>query len=135
MPIHKVEYPALTICSQGQVKNVLDNAINKQFEEYVLQVWEKEGGKNRRKRDIKLSQSTINILRLSNEEIDELKKEFMQDYYPGLEMNQLVNVVGVLAASDPEKTLQSKVMTDPDAISSILGNCLYSLFLALMYVN
>ena len=122
MPIHKVEYPALTICSQGQVKNVLDNAINKQFEEYVLQVWEKEGGKNRRKRDINLSQSTINILGLSNEEIDELKKEFMQDYYPGLEMNQLVNVVGVLAASDPEKTLQSKVMTDPDAILSILGN-------------
>ena len=129
MPIHKVEYPALTICSQGQVKNVLDNAINKQFEEYVLQVWEKEGGKNRRKRDIKLSQSTINILGLSNEEIDELKKEFMQDYYPGLEMNQLVNVVGVLAASDPEKTLQSKVMTDPDAILSILGNCLVSCML------
>ena len=128
MPIHKVEYPALTICSQGQVKNVLDNAINKQFEEYVLQVWEKEGGKNRRKRDINLSQSTINILGLSNEEIDELKKEFMQDYYPGLEMNQLVNVVGVLAASDPEKTLQSKVMTDPDAISSILGNYLDSYF-------
>ena len=131
MPIHKVEYPALTICSQGQVKNVLDNAINKQFEEYVLQVW----GKNRRKRDINLSQPTINMLGLSNKEIDELKKEFMQDYYPGLEMNQLVNVVGVLAASDPEKTLQSKVMTDPDAISSILGNCLDSLFLALMYVN
>ena len=66
----------------------------------------------------------MDTLGLSTEEVEKLKKQFMQDYYPGLEMNQLVNVVGVLAASDPEKTLQSKVMTDPDAISSILGNCL-----------
>ena len=49
----------------------------------------------------------------------------MQDYYPGLEMNQLVNLVGVLAADDPEKTLQSKVITDPETLLSSLGNYLY----------
>ena len=48
----------------------------------------------------------------------------MQDYYPGLEMNQLVNLVGVLAADNPEKTFQSKVITDPETILSILGNYL-----------
>ena len=106
----------------------MDNAINQQFEEYVLKVQGMKADKNRRKREINLSQSTINVLGLSNEEIVELKKEFMQDYYPGLEFNQLVNIVGVLAAEDPEKTLQSKVMTDPDAISSILGNYLDSYF-------
>ena len=124
MPIHKVEYPAFTICSQGQVKNVLDNAINKQFEEFVLKVKGKEKGKNRRKRDINLSQSTINALDLSTKEVEQLKTQFMQDYYPGLEMNQLVNLVGVLAADNPEKTFQSKVITDPETILSILGNYL-----------
>ena len=122
MPIHKVEYPAFTICSQGQVKNVLDNAINKQFEEFVIEVKGKEKGKNRRKRDINLSQSTMDTLGLSTEEVEKLKKQFMQDYYPGLEMNQLVNLVGVLAADDPEKTLESKVITDPETILSSLGN-------------
>ena len=93
-----------------------------------MKVKGKKKSKNRRKRDINLSQSTMNSLSLSTEEVEKLKKQFMQDYYPGLEMNQLVNVVGVLAASDPEKTLQSKVMTDPDAISSILGNYLTLIF-------
>ena len=64
LPIHKVEYPAFTICSQGQVKNVLDNAINKQFEEFVMKVKGKKKSKNRRKRDINLSQSTMNSLSL-----------------------------------------------------------------------
>ena len=93
-----------------------------------MKVKGKKKSKNRRKRDINLSQSTINALDLSTKEVEQLKTQFMQDYYPGLEMNQLVNVVGVLAASDPEKTLQSKVMTDPEAISSILGNYLDSYF-------
>ena len=66
----------------------------------------------------------MDTLGLSTEEVEKLKKQFMQDYYPGLEMNQLVNLVGVLAADDPEKTLESKVITDPEAILSILGNYL-----------
>ena len=64
----------------------------------------------------------MDTLGLSTEEVEKLKKQFMQDYYPGLEMNQLVNLVGVLAADDPEKMLQSKVITDPETILSSLGN-------------
>ena len=89
----------------------------------------KKGKTRRRKREINLSQSTINALDLSSAEVEKLKKQFMQDYYPGLEMNQLVNLVGVLAADDPEKTLQSKVITDPDTILSSLGNYLEFLIL------
>ena len=66
----------------------------------------------------------MNSLSLSTEEVEKLKKQFMQDYYPGLEMNHLVNLVGVLAADDPEKTLQSKVITDPETLLSSLGNYL-----------
>ena len=91
-----------------------------------MKVKGKKKSKNRRKRDINLSQSTMNSLSLSTEEVEKLKKQFMQDYYPGLEMNQLVNLVGVLAADDPEKTLQSKVITDPDTILSSLGNYILS---------
>ena len=89
-----------------------------------MKVKGKKKSKNRRKRDINLSQSTMNSLSLSTEEVEKLKKQFMQDYYPGLEMNQLVNLVGVLAADDPEKTLQSKVITDPETLLSSLGNYL-----------
>ena len=81
-----------------------------------MKVKGKKKSKNRRKRDINLSQSTMNSLSLSTEEVEKLKKQFMQDYYPGLEMNQLVNLVALLTAEDPERTIEAKILTDPEAI-------------------
>ena len=126
MPIHKVDYPAITICSHGQVKEVLDNALNKQFEDFVLKVKGKKDMDQRRKRDIHLSNSVINEFGLSTIEVEKLKKEFMKEYYPGLEMNQLVNLVALLTAEDPERTIEAKILTDPEAIP-FLGKC-FSIF-------
>ena len=35
LPIEDVPFPAITICGQGLVKEVVENAINKQFSDYV----------------------------------------------------------------------------------------------------
>ena len=35
LPIEDVAFPAITICGQGLVKEVVANAINKQFSDYV----------------------------------------------------------------------------------------------------
>ena len=34
-PIENVEFPAITICSQGAAKDILDTAMLKQFEKYL----------------------------------------------------------------------------------------------------
>jgi hypothetical protein len=34
-PIKNIEFPAITICSQGTSKDVMDTVILKQFEEYL----------------------------------------------------------------------------------------------------
>ena len=85
--------------------------------------------KSRRKRDLNLKQSTMADLGLTNMEVEELKVKYMEDYYPGLKMDQLSNIVGVLAAEDPERTIRSKVLTDPESIP-FLGN-----FIILTYIQ
>ena len=34
-PIENIEFPAITICSQGSAKDVMDNVLLKQFEAYL----------------------------------------------------------------------------------------------------
>ena len=34
-PIKNIEFPAITICSQGASKDVMDNVLLRQFEEYL----------------------------------------------------------------------------------------------------
>ena len=34
-PIKNIEFPAITICSQGAAKDVMDNVLLQQFEEYL----------------------------------------------------------------------------------------------------
>ena len=123
LPIHNVEFPAITICSHGQIKNVLDNAINKQFKEFVImKIKKKEENKRRRKRDLNLKQSFMTDLGLTNMEVEELKVKYMQEYYPGLKIDQLSNIVEILAAEDPERTIKSKVLTDPESIPFVGKN-------------
>ena len=49
-PIKSIEFPAITICSQGSAKNVMDAVILRQFEEYlkVRGIKEKETKKTKR---------------------------------------------------------------------------------------
>ena len=123
LPIHNVEFPAITICSHGQIKNVLDNAINKQFKDFVImKIKKKEENKRRRKRDLNLKQSFMTDLGLTNMEVEELKVKYMQEYYPGLKIDQLSNIVEILAAEDPERTIKSKVLTDPESITFLGKN-------------
>ena len=76
-PIKNVEFPAITICSQGSAKDVLDTAILKQFERYLksrgkIKPKDKQDGetklKGRRKRS---SQNIVDTL--SKKEVDKVK--------------------------------------------------------------
>ena len=67
-PIKKVDFPAITICSQGSAKDILDTALLRQFERYVkskgkIKIKVKKEGKTglkRRKRSTKSIVDTLN---------------------------------------------------------------------------
>ena len=87
-----------------------------------MKIKKKEENNRRRKRDLNLKQSFMTDLGLTNMEVEELKVKYMQEYYPGLKIDQLSNIVEILAAEDPERTIKSKVLTDPESITFLGKN-------------
>ena len=74
-PIENVEFPAITICSQGSAKDILDNVIWKQFERYLTSKGKitpkvKQDGKTNPQRHKRSSQSSMDSL--SPEEVDKV---------------------------------------------------------------
>ena len=60
-----------------------------------MKIKKKEENKRRRKRDLNLKQSFMTDLGLTNMEVEELKVKYMQEYYPGLKIDQLSNIVEI----------------------------------------
>ena len=94
MPLHEVEYPAITICSHGLIEDVISNALNKQFNDFV---------KNSTGKD---------VADFTQQELDTLKKNYTQVLYPGAQAEPK-NMVNVLTSDEPDETLSSQVLTDP----------------------
>ena len=68
-PIKNVEFPAITICSQGSAKDILDRAMMKQFERYLKskgKTNQKTNPQGRRKRSVvdSLSKDEVDIIRI-----------------------------------------------------------------------
>ena len=84
-PIEEIEFPAVTICPQGSVKDVLDNVMFRQLKEYV----KKKGQTLRSKRSTsqnKNAEAKENPKEFWNVTYDEMMvqiKEFMNEVYPG----------------------------------------------------
>ena len=85
-PIEEIEYPAVTICSQGWIENVINRAIDKQMEEYLL-----DRGLN--------SSQVENILKNATLKKQwELQKD--KDLYPGA-TKSVSNMVKTMSVNNP----------------------------------
>lgn len=83
-----MDYPAITICSQGLISRVLTNALKYQKDQFA-----KENNLNKN---------------LTVEELEELWKKAM---YPGLSMTP-EQLVKLTASPNPEVTVQSQVLLE-----------------------
>ena len=94
-PIEQVQFPAITICAQGSVREIVDAALVKQFREYVESL-----GKV--------------YSELTDEEIQKYGKSFLNEYYPGAKFppNQLVRMMSSPTA-DAEQTMKSEAILSP----------------------
>ena len=92
-----IDYPAITICSHGSIQEIIDSATRKQFEDYVLDTTGK------------------NVSDFSKADQESLKKNYTRDFYPGSNISP-ENLINTLTASDPDKTLNSKLITNPKSI-------------------
>ena len=95
-PIEKVKFPAITICAQGSVREIVDAAIFKQFNEYLI------------------SKNKV-FTNLKKKELTEAGHAFLNEVYPGAKMppNKLVAMMASPAA-DSDKSMKTDAMLNPE---------------------
>ena len=75
-PIKNVEFPAITICSQGAAKDILDTALWNQFERYLNSTGKIKAkvNQNEKPKSGRLKRSPQSVVDdLSKEEVDKVK--------------------------------------------------------------
>ena len=116
LPLHEIKHPAITICSQGLDQKNLNEAIKRQFEQFTLEIKNKNlTGLNYR---IKKSSTSANGIF----DASSMWKEYVKTYYPGSEItpNSLVNI---LIGSNPDKVLRSKILTNMNSVCTNALDC------------
>ena len=94
-----MDYPAITICSQGLIQDVIDKALIKQFNDYLVN-------------------QGIDLNGITNEEKQKQKEAYSQSLYPGSKTSP-DNMVKVLISDDPSNTIESSALTNPDFFETI----------------
>ena len=96
LPIEKIEFPAITICSQGSANEIIDAALFQQFKRY----------------DNKKRSGDKSYQKLSLEKRIQI---FLQDMYPGAKSppNQLVSMMAS-PGIDPNKGIEAITIFNPE---------------------
>ena len=79
LPLKEIDYPAITICSQGLVQDVINNAIKKQLIDYIKETYNKDYDA------------------LTAAEKEQLEQSYNTALYPGSETS-ITSMVNVLTA-------------------------------------
>ena len=116
LPIQEIEFPAVTICPQGSVRNVLDHVLFKQFKKYI-----ENKARNETIRGTLFSskESTTTSQRkeeaawnMTYEVMIHEAYEFLKDVYPGAKENP-VKIIKMLNSDDPESVLRNEALLFP----------------------
>ena len=80
LSINEIDHPAITICSQGLIQEIIDNAVIKQFDDY---------------------RKEFNDFNITNAEI-------LKALYPGSKISPQ-SLAKIMTASDPEQAIAAQV--------------------------
>ena len=98
LPIERIEFPAVTICPQGSIKDVLESVLFKQFKEYIH---------IKTKGDLELSDLTKDQMLIYAE-------SFLNETYPGAE-EMPTKMIQAMTSTDPEKSVQTETLLNQEA--------------------
>jgi hypothetical protein len=91
-PIENIEFPAVTICPQGSMKEIVDNVMFQQLRDYITN--KKEHHRQRRS----TSQDMMGFM-----------KEFLRDVYPGANAGP-AEFVSLLTSDNPHQLVKNKAV-------------------------
>ena len=114
LPIEKIKFPAVTICPQGSVEEVMDNVLFQQFTEYL----NNKNQTNRSKRspfqdtDSQLEQNTRDLWNVTYEEMLGQIEDFMRDVYPGA-LDNPRKFVTLMTSDNPHQVVKNEAVILP----------------------
>jgi hypothetical protein len=111
LPIENIEFPAVTICPQGSVKDILNNVMMKQLIEYIENKTE-----THRSTTTRFRRETPSLPSPSNMTYKGLMghvKDFLHDVYPGAK-KQPTDFVTMLTKDNPKQAVENKAVILPN---------------------
>ena len=108
-PIDKIEFPAVTLCPQGAVSEVMEAALYYQFEEWLLQ----RTGRDQTRKKRATNKITQNSSNLTATQLSELLVDFLNEVYPGAK-DLPTKYASVLNANDPEQMMETRAILMPE---------------------
>ena len=113
LPIGKIRFPAVTVCPQGSVMDVMDAVLYYQFEEWVMRRIEKDGMRRKRYAQNEERNSSNIMMHLTPKKIESLLNEFLSDVYPGAK-DVPTKFASILSKDDPERAMENKAILVPE---------------------
>ena len=90
LPLNEIDHPAITICSQGLIQDIIDNAVIKQFEDY----------------------------RKESNDYNITYTEILKALYPGSQTSPQ-SLAKSMTASDPEQAIAAQVIINMSCFSCL----------------
>ena len=113
-PIEKLEFPAVTLCPQGSVLEIMDTVFYYQFEKWVIQKIEKDDNSRYKRNTDNGNAHLSNFLNsLTSATLLDLVNEFMSEIYPGAQ-DIPTKFAAFLSSDDPDKTIESNAILMPE---------------------
>ena len=118
LPIDKIEFPAVTICPQGSIKDILDNVLFKQFMKYISNKTKPPNQILREKRFANEKEQWNSVMEdkegpiLSYQEMIDEVNEFLKDVYPGAK-EPPTKLVSLLASDNPQVLVRNEAIIHP----------------------
>ena len=112
-PIENIDFPAVTLCPQGSVREIVDAVLFHQFEEWLSKEAMNKG--KRKKRDISQDQKTSVesnaqfTHNITMENMSVYLKKFLSDVYPGSK-EKPTKLVSMMTAPDPKEALENEAI-------------------------
>ena len=114
LPIEEIAFPAVTICPQGSVKDILDNVLFHQLKEYVSN----KNHTSRRKRSTsqdtgsELPENSTGLWNVTYDEMLLEMEDFMRDVYPGAK-DIPTKFVTLMTSDDPKQAVENEAVVLP----------------------
>ena len=111
-PIEEIQFPAVTICPQGSLDNVLESVLFKQLRKYIQHKSLNLTLRQKRSLSSDDSSGQQGLLSLTYEEMMNETRQFLADVYPGAKSSPL-QLIRIMTSENPEVIIKNDAIISP----------------------